>query len=98
MLTFDGKDGIIYLDGQQEAKGTREGNVTISNSAFMIGAEPSGQAVDTSYPAWHGILDEFYLYNRALTKAEIALLIEEAQAVEPAGKLATNWGRIKDVW
>lgn len=64
----------------------------------MIGAEPSGQALDNSYPAWHGILDEFYFYNRALTKEEIGLLIEDAQAVEPAHKLATNWGKIKEVW
>ena len=94
-LTFDGKDGIIYLDGKEEVKGTRQGNVTISTSDFMIGAEPSGQAVDTSYPAWHGILDEFYLYNRALAEAEICLLIAAAQAVEPVGKLTTSWGRIK---
>jgi len=94
-LTFDGSDAIIYLDGEQEAKAGKEGKITVSNSDFMIGAEPSGQALDNSYPAWHGILDEFYFYNRALTKAEISLLIGEAQAVEPAHKLATNWGKIK---
>ncbi len=93
-LTFDGSDAIIYLDGEEEARGTKKGNVTISNSDFMIGAEPSGQAVDPSYPAWHGALDEFYFYNRALTKDEIGLLIKAA-SVEPDGKLAISWGEVK---
>ena len=100
-LTFDGKDAVIYLNGEEEARGTKQGDVTICNADFMIGAEPSGQAVDPSYPAWHGVLDEFYFYNRALTEDEINMLIEEASAVEPvdkvpaAGKLASSWGSVK---
>ena len=94
-LTFDGSDAIIYLDGEEEAKGTKEGNITICGADFMIGAEPSGQAVDPSYPAWHGVLDEFYFYDRVLTKEEIGLLIKQGSAVKPGDKLAASWGRVK---
>jgi hypothetical protein len=95
-LTFDGSDSIIYLDGKEEARGTSAGAITVSTSDFFIGAEPSGQAIDTSYPAWHGVLDEFYFYNRALTEAEIGLLMERGVAVEPRGKLPINWGKLKE--
>jgi len=94
-LTFDGKDAIIYLNGKEEAKASKEGDVTVSSSDFFIGAEPSGQGIDSSYPAWHGILDEFYFYNRALTQDEIGLLIGRAMMVEPSGKIAVIWGLMK---
>jgi hypothetical protein len=94
-LTFDGSDAIVYLDGEEEAKATKEGGVTLSTSDFFIGAEPSGTGIDHSYPAWHGVLDDFYFYNRALTKDEIGLLIKKASAIEPGDKLVINWGEIK---
>ncbi len=48
-----------------------------------------------------GVIDEVYLWSRALTEDEIAELAGGARpskistAVEPAAKLATVWGRIK---
>jgi len=96
-LTFDGSDEVVYLDGKEEGRKTGKGNITICNADFMIGAEPSGQAVDPSYPAWHGILDEFYFYNRALTKDEIGQLIKQATSVEPNGKLSITWGTLKSI-
>jgi len=95
-LTFDGTDAVVYLDGAEDAKATKKGGVTPSTSDFFIGAEPSGQAIDNSYPAWHGILDDFYFYNRALSKDEIGLLIKKASAVEPGSKLATRWGGLRN--
>jgi hypothetical protein len=96
-LTFDGNDAVIYLDGKEESRKVRKGNITICNADFMIGAEPAGQAVDPSYPAWHGILDEFYFYNRALTKDEIGQLIAQASSVKSRGKLAATWGALKNI-
>ena len=61
----------------------------------MIGAEPNGKAIDQSYPAWHGILDDFYFYNRALVENEIELIIKQVAPVEPIQKLAIKWGAIK---
>lgn len=97
-LTYDGNDAIIYLDGEIDGKGTSQGNITLSNSDFFIGAEPSGQGLDTSYPAWHGTIDEFYFYNRALTKVEVNSLISAGQAVKATGKLPHFWGYIRNFW
>ena len=96
-LTFDGSDAVIYLDGKEESRKTRKGNITICNADFMIGAEPSGQGVDPTYPAWHGILDEFYFYNRVISKDEIGQIIKQATSVEPNGKLSTTWGNLKNI-
>jgi hypothetical protein len=94
-LTFDGSDAVVYLDGKEDGKGTKKGDVTICGADFMIGAEPSGQNVDPAYPAWHGILDEFYFYNRALTKDEINQILKKTASVDYGDKLAQTWGNIK---
>ncbi|HGJ67659.1 TPA: LamG domain-containing protein [bacterium] len=94
-MTFDGNDGIIYLNGKQDGKASKKGTITANNSDFMIGAEPNGKAVDQSYPAWHGILDDFYFYNRALAENEIELIIKQVASVEPIQKLAIKWAAIK---
>lgn len=50
---------------------------------------------------WDGLLDEIVLINKALDEAEINTLmtdgIERSLAVEPTGKLAVCWGRVKDI-
>lgn len=94
-LTFDGNDAIVYLDGKEDGKGSKKGNITLSGADFMIGAEPSGQNVDPSYPAWHGVIDEFYFYNRALSLAEINQILKKTAVVDYKGKLAQAWGGIK---
>jgi len=94
-LTFDGNNGIIYVDGKEDGKSARKGTITVNASDFMIGAEPSGKAIDPSYPAWHGVLDEFYFYNRALNEDEINQIIKQTLSVEPSQKLATKWGQIR---
>jgi hypothetical protein len=95
-LTYDGVDAAVYVNGEEEARATRgAGDVTLNDSDFMIGAEPSGKNLDPSWPAWHGTLDEFYFYDRALAKDEINLLIKQASAVESADKLSVTWGELK---
>jgi len=94
-LTYDGSDVVIYIDGNGDGKNTRPGPITENNSDLMIGAEPAGKDFDPAWPAWHGYLDEFYFYNRALAEDEIQALIDDALPVEPHGKLATRWGSLK---
>ena len=53
----------------------------------MVEAEPSGVKLDPEWPAWHGCLDEFYLYNRVLSKEEVEQLIKIGLDVQPKGKL-----------
>lgn len=94
-ITFNGNDGIVYINGKQDGKASKKGNITVNNSDFMIGAEPSGKDVDQTYPAWHGILDEFYFYNRALSEDEIGLIIKQVASVKPHQKIASTWAEIK---
>ncbi len=61
--------------------------VTIPESMLMVEAEPSGVKLDPEWPAWHGCLDEFYLYNRVLSKEEVEQLIKIGLDVQPKGKL-----------
>ena len=96
-LTFNGSDAIIYLDGKEEGKGSKKGNITTCGADFMIGAEPSGQAVDPSYPAWHGVIDEFYFYDRSLSEDEINQLIKRAASLDHRSKLVQTWGSIKSL-
>ncbi len=94
-LTFDGNDAIVYLDGKEDGRGSRKGNITVCGADFMIGAEPSGQNVDPAYPAWHGVIDEFYFYNRALSKDEINQIYRRTAVVDYKGKLTQTWGSVK---
>jgi hypothetical protein len=94
-LTFDGQDGVLYVDGEEDGRGTRKGAITPTQADLMIGAEPAGQNIDPSWPAWHGVLDEFVLYSRALGKGEIHTLMAEALAVRPQDRLVTFWARAK---
>jgi len=96
-MTFDGSDGVIYLDGKEDGRATKKGPITVNGSDFMIGAEPSGKNIDPTYPAWHGILDDFYFYNRALAGNEIELIIKQVAPVKPYQKLTTKWGEIKEM-
>ncbi|HHZ90248.1 TPA: LamG domain-containing protein [Candidatus Poribacteria bacterium] len=86
-LTFDGNDTRIYVDGQRKGKSSRKGPITVNNSDLMVEAEPSGVKLDPEWPAWHGCLDEFYLYNRVLSKEEVEQLIKIGLDVQPKGKL-----------
>ena len=48
---------------------------------------------------WEGLFDEMLLFDVALEEEDIQMLMENGLeatlAVEPAGKLTTNWGKIK---
>ena len=48
---------------------------------------------------WEGMFDEMLLFDVALEEEDIQMLmengLEDTLAVEAAGKLATNWGKIK---
>ena len=41
-------------------------------------------------------VDEFRIYNRALTEQEVLQNMGSGAAVESAGKLTTTWGKVKD--
>ena len=71
-----------------EAKGDGELSDNWGVSA-AIGHHKNGRWFD-------GLMDEFYIFGRALSEDEIGPLMNgELLAVEPADKLATTWGSLK---
>ena len=73
------QDSVILLNTQQE---------------FLIGAGANERAVHEYL--FKGIIDEVRIYNRALNADEIASVMENDLApVEPSGKLATTWAKLK---
>ncbi|MCP4607343.1 MAG: LamG domain-containing protein, partial [Planctomycetes bacterium] len=77
--TYDGAEGMIYIDGVLDATTEATGQINIEPENLWIGN--NSQNVDRFF---HGIMDEVMLYNRALSEAEIRYLAgERATPVDP---------------
>ena len=89
--TYDAASGdaIVYLDGKEDAKGDFSGEITLNASVVWIGR---GNA-----PFFDGIYDEVAIWNVALSQNEIFQAMNTLHVVEPLGKLASTWGRVKNV-
>jgi len=100
--TFDSSTGIaiVYLDGISIQ--------TSTNAAFgplRAGVEliiGSGKGAGSYGKPFNGKLDEIAIFNATLAKADIESIMNDGlervlglTAVQPSGKLATNWGSIK---
>ena len=83
----------IYLDG--ELKGTANAPDSIS-MAYGSSQKPTIAYTQHLGGIWYeGAVDEVAIYEGALTDADVKRLYTASFAVEPAGKLAINWGLIK---
>ena len=90
-----------YADGNHKfyvnGKFAGEDNFEISvnpNEEFLIGAG-ANETANHNY-RFLGRIDEVRLYNRVLTEKEIAAVMDsESLDVEPLGKIAVTWGKIK---
>lgn len=77
------KDGVNYSYGNPGALGS-------GNTFLLIGTHP------TQARFFQGIVDEVYVYSRALSEAEIKQNMNSSgAAVERAYKLSSCWGDIK---
>jgi hypothetical protein len=87
--TYDAASGdaIVYLDGREDATGSFPGAIVPNASVVWIGR---GNA-----PFFDGVYDEVAIWNVPLSEAEIAQAMNTLHAVEPLGKLASTWGRMK---
>ncbi|MDE0690289.1 MAG: LamG domain-containing protein [Candidatus Poribacteria bacterium] len=87
-----GKFVRVYFDGELDAEGNW-GPLAGEFGPGRIGSWSGGGR------EWEGLFDEMLLFDVALEEADIQMLMEEGLeatlAVEAAGKLATNWGKIK---
>jgi len=72
---------LLYLDGKQES--TTGGSDNTYN--LTAGADVSiGRRADNNSRFWLGDIDEVYIYDRALTAAEIKALAARAKAFRPS--------------
>ena len=109
-LTADGKQAVGYSAGENdkvEIRPNGRGNPHIIAGPYLIEADfpieigvarLQGGNVDAFVD---GIIDEVYLWDRALTEEEVGLLAQGERPnfprpVELAGKLSTLWGTIKN--
>jgi len=110
-LTADGKQAVGHIageDGKVEIPPSGQGNPHAIAAPYRtcpdfpiemgVGRAVGGTVGNDHY--YNGMIDEVYLWSRALSDDEIAQLAKGARPkgvfpVEPAGKLATMWGFIK---
>lgn len=92
--TYEQPNFKLYIDGELDAEVAPDGVPESNESPLYIGGCDIGNYWMT------GAIDEVVLFDRALSEAELSELIEDGMAsvtpVEPAGKLTTTWGQIKN--
>jgi hypothetical protein len=90
------KDHLLYVDGKLET--------TTAGNPVGVDTDVATQDVVFGYPLAHhvnaaGTMDEVAIFSAALTEAEIRDIMSHglvrALSVNPAGKAALTWGRLK---
>jgi hypothetical protein len=97
----DGTAGNSYINGVPvlvDGECSHVEPVGDAEQPFRLGSWILGE----NGRAWNGVLDDAFLFNRALSAADIAVIADlglaganVVAAVEPAGKLSTSWADIK---
>lgn len=83
-------DVSFYYDGKKVGGGPKPPPVNEITGSIMVGARHPGQEFFT------GVIDEVYLFNRAISTDEIDIIrAGDFAPVQPAEKLTTTWGAIK---
>lgn len=90
---FDKGELRFYINGDLDATHAMAGEI----ASNLVGDHEFGNRLDQALP-YKGRLDEFAIYNRALTEAEIREDMNGVLAdasVSPSGKLTKTWGHLK---
>lgn len=106
VVTFNAETKRIYVDGELDAEQAthtndkRIGKVITRYGFIGIGSEAVAFN-GTVGPSWafNGLMDEFLIFHRAISEDEVTTLVNASGnplAVDPAGKLSTTWGQIKN--
>ena len=92
---FDGKKLSVFIDGELETVQNQGGNITASDWPIIIGSYAG-----LGYKS-NAIIDELAVFNVALSKDDIRLLMKNGLnrilAVSAKRKLTSTWGRVKEV-
>ena len=93
--TYDGKEMILYKDGEKIGTIAQTGPVQDSDSMLALGCWPGGGVSNFASI----LIDEVVIFNEALDAKEIKSFmgsgLEKALAVSPQSKLVATWGALK---
>ena len=94
---YNGADIILYIDGEEKAKGARDTLPDVTSLPFRISGNHSEQ--DNWAGSISGVVDEVRLYDRVLEPDEVkdSMESELSKSVTLSGKLSTTWGEVKRV-
>lgn len=87
-FTYDGETIKFYCNGKPNGESFIALRLDDTEGPVRIGAS------DTDADTWLGAIDEVKIWNRVLTDREIITSMKPL-AVEPLGKIAITWGKIK---
>lgn len=88
--TYDGANLTLYVD-TEEIETVATDPPYASTEPLHVGGDPG-----CGGRSWYtGLLDEVRIYNRVVSAAELAGLMAGGLAVDPADKLASTWGAIR---
>ena len=93
-VIHDVDEGVeVYFDGELAGSGPEPAPVVETDGSIMVGARHPGSEF------FAGTIDDVVLYNRALDIDEIKRDMEAigGTAVSAQGKLASTWGKIKEL-
>jgi len=95
---YDGAEKVIYLDGEEIARGESTGQMSIGEGTgrVLIGG---GRDVDPMVIEFGGRIDEARIYNRALTQEEIVAVMENIESIPyAASPNPPNGALTSDTW
>jgi hypothetical protein len=95
VATWDGKEAIVYINGEPEPPIAGGGVVDVENEPSLdIGYRR------TSAASWYtGGIDELFIFDRVIDQDEVKQMMAgfaDMLAVEPEAKLTTAWGAMKN--
>ena len=90
----DGETMRLFIDGNLDGEAPTEGTLAINGEdPLWIGARPGDVAAT-------GIIDEVGFFTQALSEDELQTVMNDGLAVlapvEPLGKMAATWGKLKN--
>ena len=98
----EGQGGTWYKNGEPDRRKVGNFYIDIGNMKPVVPSDENfriGAAVFGENRRYRGILDEAFIFERALSQEEVQRIMndgfKEARHVDAKGKAATVWGRIK---